>query len=543
MKSILKLLFLIVPVLFVVGTTAAQSCVTPEQVKSLAARVKNPKADVTLNKKLRDELLKLWDKDEELLSKMLAKKGGDDNKAREDLEKHRQKSQERLCKILKSDGWPTSSFVGQDGATAAFTIFQNAPSSRLQRDMVPVIVAAVEKNEIDKPHFAALFDRMRIRAGMNQLFGTQATVRNGVLVLAPIEAEAQVDVRRKEFGLSPLQPYLRLLERTYRLPLVRSPNSPADKHRARPAELDKSALGELVDSAADDIEVLRIETNLVSLNVSVYNTKLKSIVNNLEQKDFSVLEDGQEETLSFFAATTVPFDLVLLIDLSGSTADKRDLIRTSTKRFIEAARPIDRLSIVIFSTTPEVIAPLTSDRTQLLASIQRIDATEGDSNVWDALDYTLKEVIGSRSTERRKAIVLMSDGVDNALGFKPEYGSLISFAELVEKVRHSDAMIIPIYLNTESGRRASGFMKTMYENARRTLPLLAEESGGLYYKASKIGDLEGVYEQVINDLGKVYSLGYKPSRENHDGSWRTVKIRLAKHPDLIPRTRPGYYAN
>lgn len=542
MKSILKLLFLVVPLLFMVGSTAAQSCVTPEEVKSLVARVKNPKEEVTLNKKLRDELIKLWLKDEELLSKMLAKKGDDDSKERSELETHRQKNQERLCLILKSDGWPTSSFVGKDGASAAFTIFQNAPSNRLQRDLIPVIVAAVEKNEIDKPHFAALFDRMRIRAGMDQLFGTQASIKNGFLVLAPIEAEAQVEARRKEFELSPLQPYLRLLERTYRLPMVRSPKLPADAKRGRPVDLDKSALGELVGSTADDIEVLRIETNLVNLNVSVYNNKLKSTVSNLEQKDFSILEDGREETVTFFAATTVPFDLVLLIDLSGSTADKRDLIRKSTTRFIEAARPIDRLSIVIFSTNPEVIAPLTSDRTQLLASIDRIDSTEGDSNVWDALNYTLKEVVGPKSTERRKAIVLMSDGVDNGLGFR-DRGSLISFAELVETVRHSDAMIIPIYLDTETGRRAVGFLKTMYENARRTLELLAEESGGLYYRASKIGDLEGVYEQVINDLGKVYSLGYKPSRENHDGSWRTVKIKLASHPELIPRTRPGYYAN
>jgi VWFA-related protein len=334
-----------------------------------------------------------------------------------------------------------------------------------------------------------------------------------------------------------------LLERTYQLPLVRSPNTPADTRRAKPTDLDKSALGGLVDSAADGIEVLRIETNLVSLNVSVYNNKLNSNVSNLEQKDFSVFENGREETVSFFAATTVPFDLVLLIDLSGSTAGKRDLIRKSTKRFIEAARPMDRLSIVIFSTDVEVIAPLTSDRAQLLASIEKIDATEGTSNVWYALDYCMKEVVGTKSTERRKAIVIMSDGVDNALGFVPGGGPLLSFAEVLEKVRHSDAMIIPIYLDTERDRKAFGFLRNMYESARRTLALLADESGGLYYSARKIEDLEGVYAQVINDLGKVYSLGYKPSRENHDGSWRTVKIKLASHPELIPRTRPGYYAN
>ena len=75
------------------------------------------------------------------------------------------------------------------------------------------------------------------------------------------------------------------------------------------------------------------------------------------------------------------------------------------------------------------------------------------------------------------------------------------------------------------------------------MSLMADESGGLYYQARKIEDLEGVYEQVINDLGKVYSLGYKPSNENHDGEWRSLKVQLVGHPELVPRTRPGYYAN
>jgi hypothetical protein len=73
--------------------------------------------------------------------------------------------------------------------------------------------------------------------------------------------------------------------------------------------------------------------------------------------------------------------------------------------------------------------------------------------------------------------------------------------------------------------------------------LLADESGGLYYRAKKIEDLEGVYGQVIEDLGKVYSLGYKPVNDKRDGRWRTVKIQLPNLPDLSARTRPGYYAN
>jgi hypothetical protein len=83
----------------------------------------------------------------------------------------------------------------------------------------------------------------------------------------------------------------------------------------------------------------------------------------------------------------------------------------------------------------------------------------------------------------------------------------------------------------------------IYENARRTLALLAQESGAPYYTARKIGDLNGVYDQVINDLGKVYSLGYKPTNEKRDGSWRAVVVQILKRPDVSARFRPGYYAN
>jgi len=105
-------------------------------------------------------------------------------------------------------------------------------------------------------------------------------------------------------------------------------------------------------------------------------------------------------------------------------------------------------------------------------------------------------------------------------------------------------LIISIYLDTESDHDyMSSFGKRMYENARKTLALLAQESGGLYYTARKIQDLNGVYDQVINDLGKVYSLGYKPTNEKRDGSWRRVQIQIANRPDLSARSRPGYYAN
>jgi VWFA-related protein len=257
----------------------------------------------------------------------------------------------------------------------------------------------------------------------------------------------------------------------------------------------------------DPGDVIKMDTTLVSLNVSVFNSKLKMFVGSLTKDDFKVLENGQEQTVTYFASTYVPFDLVLLVDLSGSTKDKRDLIKKSTLRFIQAARPTDRLAIVTFSDKQDVISELTLDRTQLTQSVKNMNGL-GGSKVWDAVKFTLDKVLGPKSLERRRAVVLMSDGVDGTLeAFAPELGSSTPFANLLEQVQQSDVLIVPVYLDTEPR-----FMKEPYENARRMLTLLAQESGGTYYYARKMSDLEGVYEQVINDLGKIYSLGYTPTK-------------------------------
>jgi Ca-activated chloride channel family protein len=261
-------------------------------------------------------------------------------------------------------------------------------------------------------------------------------------------------------------------------------------------------------------------------------------VGSLTKEDFRVQENGQEQTVTYFASTDVPFDLVLLVDLSGSTSEKRDLIKQSTLRFIEAARPADRLAIVTFSHTTNVISPLTLDRAQLAASVQNMEG-KGGSHVWDAVKFALDDVNGPKTLERRRAVVLMSDGVDGAL--MGTWGSTTPFADLVEQVRQTDTLIVPIYLDTEQSM-GNDYVKEQYENARRTLNLLAQESGGSYYRARKLSDLNGVYEQVINDLGKVYSLGYKPANATRDSSWRWVKVSINNRPDLVARTRPGYYA-
>lgn len=288
-------------------------------------------------------------------------------------------------------------------------------------------------------------------------------------------------------------------------------------------------------------ETIKIDTGLVDLNVSVFSRDAKAPVGELRQKDFVVLENGEQEEISFFASASAPFDLVLLLDLSGSTADKLDLIKKSARRFVEAARAGDRIGIVTFTNAPRVVSTLTTDREALIESIKKIEKPRGGTNFWDALYFVLKNMLHKQS--RRSAVIVMTDGVDNALPGVAGDGSAVSFEQLVETVRQSDAIVLPIYLDTEREmlkERLATELSFLY--ARRELAQLAAESGSIVYQARKLEDLKGVYEQVIRDLGTVYSIGYRPRNTERNGSWRSVTVQLVGRPDLAARTKRGYYA-
>jgi len=523
-----------------VGPLHAQtSCLTADEIKHLTSQVEARTAR-PFDGKLAEQLDKLAGREEQRVGNKVA-----DNKSGETLLKAMREAREQntrdLCVILKHYGWPTHDLAGEKGARDAFVLLRNAVGAELQRDLLPVIIAALKTGEVDKGSFATYIDRLRINAGLKQIFGTQATIKNGFLVLFPITDEKHVDARRKQYDLVPLQLYLRSLELMYRLPLIKATgaltNSYSDNSQVRIAEATDKNMA--ASSSGDDVDVVKVDTNLVNLHVSVFANKLGTAVNRLEQKDFQIKEDGKPQEISFFAAADVPFDLVLLLDLSGSTSGKRDLIRKSTRKFIEAARPSDRIAIITFADEIWTVSPLTNDRFKLLAAAEQIEG-DGGSHVWDALAYVLDHTFEYTTTPRRRAVVFMTDGADNALASAGNMGSRITFSDLLESVRTHDALIVPIYLDTE-GRDT--FTHRIYENARSTLALLATESGGLYYKAKKIEDLNGVYEQVIEDLSQVYSLGYRSTNQKRDGSWRMVTIELAAHPDLKTRARPGYYAN
>jgi len=292
----------------------------------------------------------------------------------------------------------------------------------------------------------------------------------------------------------------------------------------------------------EPVETLRIDTDLVNLNVSVFNRNLSQPAIPLQQKDFAVYENGVPQEISFFAAADTPFDLVLLLDLSASTADKIDLIRESAKRFVDAARPVDRIAIFTFTADIQAVSNLTSDHEALKKRIDHIRDPTGGTNFWDALRFVLEHGLGqSRAEKRRSAVVVMTDGVDNALPDTYGEGSRTTFDELMQVVRSFDSIVLPIYLDTEKEANVTGTPPGAYVIARQQLASLAAESGNQVYQARKVKDLKGVYEQVIRDLSTIYSLGYRPVNRVTDASWRTITVQLIGHPELSVRARHGYF--
>lgn len=293
----------------------------------------------------------------------------------------------------------------------------------------------------------------------------------------------------------------------------------------------------------EQFETIRVDSNLVDLKVSVVSLTRQLQPTVLGQKDFLVLEDGAVQEISFFAAADTPFDLILLLDLSGSTSDKISLVRKSAKRFVDATRPVDRVGIVTFTDVPAVVSQLTSNRLELKQAIDDIEKPLGGTNFYDALRFVLEDLLKRGNGTRRSAVVVMTDGVDNALPDVNGDGSRTSFNELLALVQKTDTLVFPVYLDTEKEtikkRRSSALS---YVIARAQLEQLAQACGTLIYRAAKLKDLDQVYARVIKDLSTIYSIGYKPTNSLKDGKWRSVVVKLNERPELTARAKSGYFA-
>jgi len=506
-------------------------CLTPEEAAKVITSI-NADIQAPEYKKVQKELVEMRNERQRLNAKILA----DVEKNKSLISKGDQLGEThllRVCQLLKENGWFSSQALQIDGLEAFFSILTNNKAFEAQRELLPVLVAAAKKGLIGFPLIATMVDSIRVGFNYPQIFGTQAIIKQKVIYLLPLVNDEKVDDWRNEYKLGPLSAHLRQLEMQYMLPVLKSQRKSRQPtvSKGNGAASDAEILGISTD---DENTAVKVDTKVVNLNVRVLSRDPKFQAGaNLSRGDFQVLEDGTEQDITFFTTTEEPFDMVLVLDFSGSTASKRNLIKKAAQRFVEYARPRDRIAVVAFATDIQMVSALTTDKAALDDGIRKINI-EGGSPVWDSVKFTYDNIVKKESVGRRSATVLMSDGADGS--------TTTTFADLMEIVRGGDTTIFSVYLNTGFGS-SDGFMDRWAQRGELSMAMLAEESGGEIYKAKGINDLNGIYEQVVNDLGKVFTIGYEPKNDQRDGSWRDISVKIKARPELSPKTRRGYYAN
>jgi VWFA-related protein len=295
-------------------------------------------------------------------------------------------------------------------------------------------------------------------------------------------------------------------------------------------------------------DVIRVDTELVNMNFSVIDRGTNRGVAGLRAPDFKLFEDGVEQQLLHFDSSAAPFDLLLLIDLSGSTREVVKLIRAAARHFVDAARPTDRIAIVTFAAASVVVSPLTLDRAVLRERVEAIDTLHGDTKLYDASSFALSTLVNDTKGSRRTAIVMMSDGLDGSIpgvnsSNVPDAGSRLAYKDLLHSVSEFDGVVYSLWLNTYyEAMSPQDTQPEAFEMGHDRMRELAEAGGGVFYEVDKLDDLAGAYERVVADLGTVYSLAYRPVNKNRDGKWRSIHV-VVDRPLAVARGKHGYYAN
>jgi VWFA-related protein len=291
-------------------------------------------------------------------------------------------------------------------------------------------------------------------------------------------------------------------------------------------------------------DVIRVDSQLVTLNISVIDRSTNRGLLGLAQSDFKLFEDGQEQRIVQFDSSSAPFDLMLLIDLSGSTKEVIKLIRAAAIRFVDAARPADRIGVITFAGEAKVISELTADRELLRQRIETIDTARGDTKLYDATNFAMDELLKESKKSRRSAIVLMSDGLDGTIpGVSGQQGSRKSYPETLRNIQEFDGVLYTLWLNTEyQAMSPEDTQPEAFDAGHDRMKEMADAGGGVFYEVERLTDLAGAYEQVVADLGTMYSLAYRPANSTRDGKWRAIKIGVSRT-NAVPRGKRGYYAN
>lgn len=273
----------------------------------------------------------------------------------------------------------------------------------------------------------------------------------------------------------------------------------------------------------DDDDVVRVNTDLVVVNITVSDSEGK-YARGLRRADFKLMEDGREQQISSFGAEETPFAAAVLLDFSGSMEKRVSMARAAAIRFLDGLREEDVAAVYKFDSKIEQIQDYSPSRD--LAPLAFGMRADGMTVLNDAIVRAAEDL--SRRPEKRRAIVVLSDGYDTRSSASMEKALATAF--------NAGVTIYTVDMSAPEPSSAPARAQ-----AAATLGNFANKSGGRYISTPGGQALREAFSSILEELGNQYTLAYQPTNRARDGRFRNIEVKLAR-PELTARTRKGYRA-
>jgi Ca-activated chloride channel family protein len=272
----------------------------------------------------------------------------------------------------------------------------------------------------------------------------------------------------------------------------------------------------------DEDEVVRVNAELVVLNVTVTDAG-GQYVHKLSRRDFKVLEDGVEQRVTLFSVEETPFAAAILLDTSGSMEGRITLARAAALRFLDGLREEDVASVYHFDSKVEQLSDFSPGRD--LPPLAYDLKSKGMTALNDAIAQAAKDL--AKRPEKRRAIIVLSDGADTKSAATPEKALNAALA--------ANATIYTVDMSDPLSNQAARM------SAAGTLKNYANKSGGRFVSKPGGRALDEAFKEILQELSNQYTIGYRPLNTARDGRWRAIQLKLSR-PELSARTRSGYRA-
>ncbi|MEZ5308458.1 MAG: VWA domain-containing protein [Pyrinomonadaceae bacterium] len=271
-------------------------------------------------------------------------------------------------------------------------------------------------------------------------------------------------------------------------------------------------------------------SRLKRLNLQVVDRENRAI-SGLSAEDFQITERGRETEILKIEKSETAFNLLLLVDVSGSVANYVDFIRKAGRSFVNTADPKDRVAIVAFNEEVQKLSSFTTDKGALSESLNTFEAGGGTA-LYDAIGFGLSDILRPLGGERT-AIVILSDGDDNR--------SFLSYSALAGSIEESGALIFPMYVPSSLVAASGDYTESAISDPVRAKYLtgnlstkatkegedLARISGGRFYPISKLSELERAYGDIVSQLRTAYTITYKSDLIEDIGDKASPRLKVS----------------